>query len=42
MLFEQRVSARKFAKTKVDPYSHEAWSEKRLSTATAEEKKSVE
>jgi len=40
MLFEQGVSARKFAKT--DPYSSEAWSEKRLSTATAEEKRSVE
>ena len=39
VLFEQRVSARRFAKTKVDPYSQD---EKRLSTATAEERKSAE
>ncbi|KAK0649905.1 general substrate transporter [Cercophora newfieldiana] len=42
MLFEQKVSARKFAETKVDPYSDEASDEKRLSTATAEEKKAGE
>lgn len=36
-LFEQRVSARKFAKTKVDPFSPEFLSsEKRLSAATSE------
>lgn len=37
MLFEQRVSARKFAKTKIDPYSHHQVDQKRLSSGTAEE-----
>ncbi|KAK0752608.1 general substrate transporter [Schizothecium vesticola] len=34
MLFEQRVSARKFAKTKIDPYSHHHVDQKRLSSGT--------
>jgi len=39
VLFEKRVSARKFAKTKVDPYWDQIWGEKRFSTGTAEERK---
>ncbi|ROT41547.1 MFS general substrate transporter, partial [Sodiomyces alkalinus F11] len=34
LLFEHQVPARKFAKTKIDPYSQDLAMEKRLSTAT--------
>lgn len=37
LLFEHRVPARKFSKTKIDPYSQEIQDQKRLSNATGQE-----